>query len=149
MLSLVCLGGCSSDTTTTEDSTETTTIAEEEDTDEVEDALQKVTYLDDAYEDLWHTWYSSTDIMEFTKDGEFYWTCDDIEYCVSGTYTVDDTTISVTIDTSTIKSQYYAPTDGSYYYELGDGTLTITLVGDDTITDTYYTDKSIALGESD
>lgn len=106
-------------------------------------------YISEEYSELFNTWYSATDIIAFTDDGEFYLTYDDINYCISGTYSIENDIISIKIDESTIKNNLMKVTDTSYKFQFVDGNLILTLADDETQSVTYYLDKSVALGQSD
>lgn len=107
-------------------------------------------YISEEYSELFNTWYSATDIIAFTDDGEFYLTYDDINYCISGTYSIDENDIiNIVIDESTIKNSLMKVTDTSYKFQFVDGNLILTLADDETQSVTYYLDKSVALGQSD
>ena len=106
-------------------------------------------YISEEYSELFNTWYSATDIIAFTDDGEFYLTYDDINYCISGTYSIENDIISIKIDESTIKNNLMKVTDTSYKFQFADGNLILTLADDETQSVTYYLDKSVALGQSD
>jgi hypothetical protein len=159
VVTLLAFSGCSSDTTTetTEESTTVTTTADsdEENTDTTtEDSLsaefvRKSNTISDEYSELFNTWYSAYDIIAFTDDGEFYLTYDDIGYCISGTYTIEDDIIKIIIDPSTIRDSSISVGDTDYEFEFVDGNLVLTLADDETMSLTYYLDKSVALGMSD
>lgn len=104
--------------------------------------------ISNEYSELFHTWYSGYDVIAFTDDGEFYLTYDDIGYCISGNYTIEDDIINVVIDQSTIRNNLMTVSDTSYKFKFIDGNLVLTLVEDESQTVTYYLDKSVALGES-
>lgn len=106
-------------------------------------------YISEKYSELFNTWYSATDIIAFTDDGEFYLTYDDINYCISGTYSIENDIISIKIDESTIRNNLMKVTDTSYKFQFVDGNLILTLADDETQSVTYYLDKSVALGQSD
>lgn len=106
-------------------------------------------YISKEYSELFNTWYSATDIIAFTDDGEFYLTYDDINYCISGTYSIENDIISIKIDESTIRNNLMKVTDTSYKFQFVDGNLILTLADDETQSVTYYLDKSVALGQSD
>lgn len=106
-------------------------------------------YISEEYSELFNTWYSATDIIAFTDDGEFYLTYDDINYCISGTYSIENDIISIKIDESTIRNNLMKVTDTSYKFQFVDGNLILTLADDETQLVTYYLDKSVALGQSD
>ena len=106
-------------------------------------------YISEEYSELFNTWYSATDIIAFTDDGEFYLTYDDINYCISGTYSIENDIISIKIDESTIRNNLMKVTDTPYKFQFVDGNLILTLAGDETQSVTYYLDKSVALGQSD
>ncbi|MBS6444822.1 MAG: hypothetical protein KH373_03345 [Ruminococcus sp.] len=106
-------------------------------------------YISEEYSELFNTWYSATDIIAFTDDGEFYLTYDDINYCISGTYSIENDIISIKIDESTIRNNLMKVTDTSYKFQFVDGNLILTLADDETQSVTYYLDKSVALGQSD
>ena len=106
-------------------------------------------YISKEYSELFNTWYSATDIIAFTDDGEFYLTYDDINYCISGTYSIENDIINIKIDESTIRNNLMKVTDTSYKFQFVDGNLILTLVDDETQSVTYYLDKSVALGQSD
>lgn len=106
-------------------------------------------YISEEYSELFNTWYSATDIIAFTDDGEFYLTYDDINYCISGTYSIENDIISIKIDESTIRNNLMKVTDTSYKFQFIDGNLILTLADDETQSVTYYLDKSVALGQSD
>lgn len=105
-------------------------------------------YISEEYSELFNTWYSASDVIAFTDDGEFYLTYDDINYCISGTYSVKDDIISVVMDESTIKNNLVKVSDTSYKFQFVDGNLILTLADDETQSVTYYLDKSVALGQS-
>jgi len=106
-------------------------------------------YISKEYSELFNTWYSATDIIAFTDDGEFYLTYDDINYCISGTYSIENDIINIKIDESTIRNNLMKVTDTSYKFQFVDGNLILTLADDETQSVTYYLDKSVALGQSD
>lgn len=106
-------------------------------------------YISEEYSELFNTWYSATDIIAFTDDGEFYLTYDDINYCISGTYSIENDIISIKIDESTIRNNLMKVTDTSYKFQFVDGNLILTLADDETQSVTYYLDKSVALEQSD
>ncbi len=106
-------------------------------------------YISEEYSELFNTWYSATDIIAFTDDGEFYLTYDDINYCISGTYSIENDIISIKIDESTIRNNLMKVTNTSYKFQFVDGNLILTLADDETQSVTYYLDKSVALGQSD
>ena len=106
-------------------------------------------HISEEYSELFNTWYSATDIIAFTDDGEFYLTYDDINYCISGTYSIENDIISIKIDESTIRNNLMKVTDTSYKFQFVDGNLILTLADDETQSVTYYLDKSVALGQSD
>ena len=106
-------------------------------------------YISEEYSELFNTWYSATDIIAFTDDGEFYLTYDDINYCISGTYSIENDIISIKIDESTIRNNLMKVTNTSYKFQFVDGNLILTLGDDETQSVTYYLDKSVALGQSD
>lgn len=106
-------------------------------------------YISEEYSELFNTWYSATDIIAFTDDGEFYLTYDDINYCISGTYSIENDIINIKIDESTIRNNLMKVTNTSYKFQFVDGNLILTLADDETQSVTYYLDKSVALGQSD
>lgn len=141
LLTLVSFSGCSDNSTQQEVETTTENPINE-------DFVVKGNTIPDEYSELFNTWYSAYDVIAFTDDGEFYLTYDDIDYCISGNYTIEDDIISVVIDQSSIKNNLVKALDTSYKFEFVDGNLILTLADDETQSITYYLDKSVALGES-
>jgi len=139
LVTLVAFSGC------TDGSNSETTL----ETSSADNFVLKANTIPDEYSDLFHTWYSANDIIAFTSEGEFFLTYDDIEYCIMGTYSIEDDIINVTIDPSTIKdSNIVVSENTSYKFEFSSDNLILSLVDDETQSITYYLDKSVALGES-
>lgn len=141
LLTLVSFGGCSDNSTQQETETTTENPINEE-------FVVKGNTISDEYSELFNTWYSAYDIIAFTDDGEFYLTYDDIGYCISGTYTIENDIIKIIIDTDSIKNSNISVGDTDYKFKFVDGNLILTLADDETQSLTYYLDKSVALGES-
>lgn len=139
---LLTFNGCNSNDGSNQDVTDTSNI------DMNNSIVNSNDYISDEYSELFHTWYSATDIIAFTDDGEFYLTYDDINYCISGTYSIENDIINIVIDESTIKNNLMKVTDTSYKFQFVDGNLILTLADDESQSVTYYLDKSVALGQS-
>lgn len=139
---LLTFNGCNSSNSSNQDVTDTSNI------DMNNSIVNSDNYISEEYSELFNTWYSATDVIAFTDDGEFYLTYDDINYCISGTYSIEDDIISVVIDESTIKNNLVKVSDTSYKFQFVDGNLILTLADDETQSVTYYLDKSVALGQS-
>lgn len=142
LLTLVSFSGCNDNSTQQETETTTENPINEE-------FVVKGNTIPDEYSELFNTWYSAYDVIAFTDDGEFYLTYDDISYCISGTYTIEDDTIKIIIDTDSIKDKNLSVGDTDYKFKFVDDNLILTLADDETQSVTYYLDKSVALGQSD
>lgn len=142
LITLLAFNGC---TNSSNQETSETTL----ETLSTDNFLLKANTIPDEYADLFHTWYSANDIIAFTSEGEFFLTYDNIEYCIMGTYSIEDDIINVTIDPSTIKdSNIVVSENTAYKFEFSHGNLILTLPDDETQSITYYLDKSVALGDS-
>jgi hypothetical protein len=149
-MTLLAFSGCDSTTATDSTAGVETTVADTQETASTEDNGKRyANSISDEYSELFNTWYSAYDIIAFTDDGEFYLTYDDIGYCISGTYTIDDGIINITIDPDSIRDSSLTVGDTAYEFEFVDGNLVLTLASDETQSLTYYLDKSVALGMSD